>query len=752
MKLQTAGRDFHADRNGDTNVNLRDSLTPHNAAPPARRVRRLWLRLRSFIRKISSKIRITSLKDSDHEALESSRVTSPEVLYEASDSEPQPEIKNSDPPRLWALIIGINDYSGTMTKLSGAVPDADAINNYLQTDLEVPPDQITNLRNKEATRSNIIAAFRGLRDNLRIKHQDPILIYYAGHGGEVPSNNTQTLIPIDFSEKIHPIPDRTVAALINGISTKHGNNITVILDCCHSGSGTRGDEETDKATVRGCELRPNDVPEDLDEHICKENPEPEATTEAGTRGLQFAKGFSMKDMNSHILLAACGAGELAREDKGSEEAHGRFTAALLELLRTVAPDQITYADVLSKMRRIDGQNPQCEGYYRDRILFDSKVRPPTSRHSYEVKLKNNKYTLEGGRAHGITDGAEFTLYRNREVALVEEPLGVMIARGKKIKPFTTILEPVGKAPGAFENPAVAIQTKAGASEDLLIYVPPGSQHMPLFKAIARETSETGPDLCRIQLVDKAEKDKAKLEIVADRENHLTFKVLEKQATEHGFTRMPHVVDVENDDLHHILRAASHYHFHLNLNQPNNKIKDSVKIEFFPLKEEVSNDGDKVSYSAGGENMYRKGRIEYEVDGETKYGMKITNNTPWDLHFYAFYFEHADFSITTLTEVDAETSYDKDYSLKKDSMVEIGYGKSSIPPFECGVPEGLDLTTGFLKVYFTSKAVDLSHVPQTTPFSETRTGGMMELRGFTPPPPSPQAICGTVLIPVIQKRK
>ncbi|RXW16207.1 hypothetical protein EST38_g9645, partial [Candolleomyces aberdarensis] len=449
-------------------------------------------------------------------------------------------------------------------RLSGAVPDADAMNNYLQAYLNVPPDQITNLRDKEATRSNIIAAFENLRDNLKIKHQDPILIYYAGHGGEVPSkkkDKIQALIPADcVAGEIPPIPDRTIAALINGISTKHGNNITVILDCCHSGSGTRGGGETDETTVRGCELGPNDVPDDLDEHICKENLEPEATTESSTCGLRFAKGFAMKDMNSHILLAACGAGERAREDRG----HGRFTDALLELLRTVPPDQITYADILLKMPRIDGQNPQCEGYHRNRILFDSKVRLPTSRHNiYEVNLEKKKYILQGGRAHGITDGAEFTLYRNREVALVEEPLGVMFAREDNINPFTTILEPVGNAPGALENPAIAIQTKAGASKDLPIYVPLESQYMHLFEAIAREMSGTGPDLCKIKLVDEAEKDKAKLEIVATQKNQLTFKVLEKQAIEHGFTCMPHAIDPDIDDLHHILRAASHYHFYLN---------------------------------------------------------------------------------------------------------------------------------------------------------------------------------------------
>jgi hypothetical protein len=223
-------------------------------------------------------------------------------------------------------------------------------------------------------------------------------------------------------------------------------------------------------------------------------------------------------------------------------------------------------------------------------------------------------------------------------------LGVLVAKEDKIKPFTTFLEPVDKAPTAFDNPAIAIQTKAGASEDLLIYVPLESQYMPAFEAIAREMSGTGPDPCRIKLVEKAEKDKAKLEIVAVGKNQLAFNVLEKRATEHGFSRMPHVVDADVEDLHRILRAASHYHFHLNLNQPNNKIKDLIKIEFFPLKEEYNDDGDEV-YSPGGDNMHRGGRIEYEVDEDTKYGMKITNNTPWSLHFSCLFFDHADFSIS-----------------------------------------------------------------------------------------------------------
>jgi hypothetical protein len=114
-------------------------------------------------------------------------------------------------------------------KLKGAVPDANAMEQYLRTNLNVPSDQIVNLRDKEATRKKIIDAFLSLRDNPRIKRSDPILIYYAGHGSEVESkdgNIVQTLVPADYlAGETPPIPDRTVAALINQISKERGNNI-----------------------------------------------------------------------------------------------------------------------------------------------------------------------------------------------------------------------------------------------------------------------------------------------------------------------------------------------------------------------------------------------------------------------------------------------------------------------------------------------------------------------------------------------
>lgn len=97
--------------------------------------------------------------------------------------------------------------------------------------------------------------------------------------------------------------------------------------------------------MRGCELSPNDVPDDLDAHICKTNPESHKF-----RGL----AAKVINLNSYIFLTACSPIGLAWEDRNAQGARGRFTTALLELLRTVPPDQITYADVLTKIPRIDG--------------------------------------------------------------------------------------------------------------------------------------------------------------------------------------------------------------------------------------------------------------------------------------------------------------------------------------------------------------------------------------------------------------
>ncbi|KAJ2921621.1 hypothetical protein H1R20_g15474, partial [Candolleomyces eurysporus] len=263
-------------------------------------------------------------------------------------------------PRLFALIIGIDGYTQEtgFDRLKGAVRDADRIRSWLTDDLNVPPSQIRDLRDKAATRNAIIKALEDLPTDSRIQRDDPILIYYAGHGTEAPapkkwrwdSPQIQMLVPWDFKHReglsciTHGIPDRTLGVLLTKLAAEKGNNITVILDSCHSGSGTRSGSDI---RVRGgpCE---GDIPEDLDDHLVKK--------ESSHRGARVPDKFRHHGLRSHVLLAACAPHERAHEVKTS----GAFTDALLGALKGANTAELTYEGLIERMETLTSQTPQCE--------------------------------------------------------------------------------------------------------------------------------------------------------------------------------------------------------------------------------------------------------------------------------------------------------------------------------------------------------------------------------------------------------
>jgi Caspase domain len=125
--------------------------------------------------------------------------------------------------------------------LRGATLDALAVQMYLEEQLGVPVSQIRLLRDKEATRSAIIQELNNFVTDQRIHHGDPILIFYAGHGGEitVPKGweagdaKIQMLIPHDFDTNVdgrvtHGIPDRTIGTLLSYVAEKRGDNIVCL--------------------------------------------------------------------------------------------------------------------------------------------------------------------------------------------------------------------------------------------------------------------------------------------------------------------------------------------------------------------------------------------------------------------------------------------------------------------------------------------------------------------------------------------
>lgn len=106
---------------------------------------------------------------------------------------------------------------------------------------------------------------------------------------------------------------------------------TVILDCCHSGSGTRGGH-----VVRGVEFKERrvTVPGNYDEGIWRKF--------IGS-GTVVDYEYRHAGPGSHVLLAACGSKELAADGYS-------FTQALLEYLKTALLDTLSYVVLI---RNID---------------------------------------------------------------------------------------------------------------------------------------------------------------------------------------------------------------------------------------------------------------------------------------------------------------------------------------------------------------------------------------------------------------
>jgi hypothetical protein len=122
------------------------------------------------------------------------------------------------------------------------VSDADAMVAYLTEDLHVPLGNIVALRNHEATRAAIKLAIDGFCNDMRIQRGDPVLFYFAGHGGMAEawpdwkkrngSKYIQVIFPWDYNapksepgRSVHPIPDRTIRGLINKLAKAKGDNI-----------------------------------------------------------------------------------------------------------------------------------------------------------------------------------------------------------------------------------------------------------------------------------------------------------------------------------------------------------------------------------------------------------------------------------------------------------------------------------------------------------------------------------------------
>jgi len=167
--------------------------------------------------------------------------------------------------RKLALLVGINDYPRELPKLKGCLTDVELQRELLVHRYGFNPKDIL-IVSDDATlkpnRQNILEAFETHLIK-QAKPGDVVIFHFSGHGSLIRDPNplpelivnqngqkksrpnadrlNGTMVPYDrftnSPEQVQDIMGRTLFLLTQALKT---DNVTVVLDSCHSGGGTRG--------------------------------------------------------------------------------------------------------------------------------------------------------------------------------------------------------------------------------------------------------------------------------------------------------------------------------------------------------------------------------------------------------------------------------------------------------------------------------------------------------------------------------
>jgi hypothetical protein len=260
-------------------------------------------------------------------------------------------------PSRRALCVGVDKYP--TSPLLGCVADA----RLWQTTFDALGFQTELLLDEDATREAILARLRNAVDESR--PGDIVAFQFSGHGTQVPDpgadetdRQDEAMCPVDFASGRLLVDDDvgTVMATI-----PEGVNVTLFIDCCHSG------------TINRFSVRPP-VPAGTDERA-RFLPATDALIEAHRAFRANHPGTrAARPRMREVLFAACQPWELAWESQGQ----GDFTRKAVRRLRDVA-GQTTHEMFVEQVTAAFGPEPRqhplltCAPEARSHVLLASQA-------------------------------------------------------------------------------------------------------------------------------------------------------------------------------------------------------------------------------------------------------------------------------------------------------------------------------------------------------------------------------------------
>ncbi len=139
-----------------------------------------------------------------------------------------------------------------------------------------------------------------------------------------------------------------------------------------------------------------------------------------------------------------------------------------------------------------------------------------------------------------------------------------------------------------------------------------------------------------------------LDVVVTDDNFLNFEIMDELCRQHGLTRMPFEVKIDDEEaIHRILQSSARFYWYLCHSSKGGLLATS-KLECMKLKKtgEYTDDLEEVLIpDPNGHNLNVGGVIMVDVDEEAIYGFKITNTVSLPLYVLMFYFDVSDLSIS-----------------------------------------------------------------------------------------------------------
>jgi len=337
-----------------------------------------------------------------------------------------PSKSNSQNPQKIALIIAVGNYPASThwSSLSSAA-DVELIGATLFSQ-GFKENDIHIIKNQDATKTGILASFNRMIETAN--PGDIVFIHFSGHGQQIVDDNEDELdgydeafIPVDAQKYYQKngyqgenhLRDDEIGNFLEKLGEKVApdGDILVLIDACHSGTGTRGYCPARGTLVRFCEDEKNFI-----------RPQIEQTS--------FLDPSDNNPAVSLNIISASGANELNYEyidDTGNS--CGSLSFVFSKCLSAVTPD-LTYRGLFELItvemaRIIPNQSPQLEGSKDNKILGGRSV---VQKPYFKIIDQIDSCTLQVdcGKLFGVFDSSILVFH---PVGTIDPSGSVPVAKG-----------------------------------------------------------------------------------------------------------------------------------------------------------------------------------------------------------------------------------------------------------------------------------------------------------------------------------